>query len=439
MSQERLKPLRYVPVDDPKLEVVLFSGGRGSGVLSKELIARPEIRLTIAINGYDDGLSTGEVRRLLGDCLGPSDFRKNASRMARALGSCPAEIVDALDRRLPDPATGEDAETCLTGLGDDSARRLKQRLHHFEQERTAAAFDFNYADCSVGNLVFAGGFLLRGRDFNRAVDDYCALLGLAPGLVENVTDGTNAYLVAVDRNGKLLPGEAEIVDADEPSYVEDIFLLDRAPTREEVRSLDGEPEKLRAFLEARRCEVRPNPRLLERLAAADLVIYAPGTQHSSLFPSYLTPGLGPAVARNWKAIKVLVTNLRQDAEIPDASALDIVGKALYYLREKDRHALPSRASPSFSAPASEPIPAIAATPSAIQAMNMEKPLAPARKSRSARRRTSGRNRNRRRGPAHASRVVSLICAPGPVSLPPTIGRLASGMSCRNAQPARRHG
>ena len=37
---------------------------------------------------------------------------------------------------------------------------------------------------------------------------------------------------------------------------------------------------------------------------ADLIIYAPGTQHSSLFPSYLTPGLSDveALAREQEAI-----------------------------------------------------------------------------------------------------------------------------------------
>jgi len=55
------------------LSVVVFSGGRGSSVLSKELITHPGISLTLAINGYDDGMSTGEVRRFLGDALGPSN------------------------------------------------------------------------------------------------------------------------------------------------------------------------------------------------------------------------------------------------------------------------------------------------------------------------------------------------------------------------------
>lgn len=347
------------------LEVVLFSGGRGSGVLSRGLIARPQIRLTLAINGYDDGHSTGEVRRLLGDCLGPSDFRKNASRMARALGSCTAEAIELLDLRLPPGADGTTVaavSALLRGappeagggelterLGRLAARvpaptaaAVAQRLDRFEEERKSSDRAFRYGDCSLGNLVFAGGFLLAERRFNPALDAYCALLGLPAGLVDNVTDGTDAYLVAVDRDGRLLASEAEIVDDGRSSHIAEIHLVDRPPTEGERRALaGGGPQQVARFLAERQCTVRPNPRVLARLAAADLVVYAPGTQHSSLFPSYLTPGVGPALAANWKAFKVLITNLRQDAEIPDASALDIVARALYYLRGKDLHDLPS--------------------------------------------------------------------------------------------------
>ena len=84
------------------LSVVLFSGGRGSGALTRQLVARPGVSLTVAINGYDDGASTGEVRRFLGDSLGPSDFRKNASRLALELKSANPALVELLDARLPD-------------------------------------------------------------------------------------------------------------------------------------------------------------------------------------------------------------------------------------------------------------------------------------------------------------------------------------------------
>ena len=44
---------------DQTVKVVLFSGGRGSRVLSSELVRHPRVELTLAVNGYDDGLSTG--------------------------------------------------------------------------------------------------------------------------------------------------------------------------------------------------------------------------------------------------------------------------------------------------------------------------------------------------------------------------------------------
>jgi 2-phospho-L-lactate transferase/gluconeogenesis factor (CofD/UPF0052 family) len=59
------------------INITLFSGGSGN-VRFIELIKNiPEINLTIIVNGYDDGKSTGEIRKFLPGMLGPSDFRKN--------------------------------------------------------------------------------------------------------------------------------------------------------------------------------------------------------------------------------------------------------------------------------------------------------------------------------------------------------------------------
>src|SRR6185437_2026862 len=106
------------------LSVVVFSGGRGSSVLSKELITHPRIDLTLAINGYDDGMSTGEVRRFLGDALGPSDFRKNASHLARTLRTCGEPLIAELDRRLPAGCTREAAIVELERIGGEIGARL---------------------------------------------------------------------------------------------------------------------------------------------------------------------------------------------------------------------------------------------------------------------------------------------------------------------------
>lgn len=173
------------------IRVVLFSGGRGSGALAELLATDARVDLTVAINGYDDGASTGEVRRFLGDALGPSDFRKNASRLARLRGTAVPSLIEFLDARLTAEATADDLQNCIDRLSSDGERggladvdpavrrALVQRLRAFQESRTnAPAID--YRDASVGNFVFAGSFLGCDRDFNAAVDDYAALLGITP-------------------------------------------------------------------------------------------------------------------------------------------------------------------------------------------------------------------------------------------------------------------
>src|SRR5207244_10486988 len=99
--------------------------------------------------------------------------------------------------------------------------------------------------------------------------------------------------------------------------------------------------QIKAFFDSRPVTVALNPRFAATLAEADLIIYAPGTQHSSLFPSYLTPGMSDAIARNLRAIKLLLTNIQTDAEIAGSSAVDIIDRALYYLTDRGRRARPT--------------------------------------------------------------------------------------------------
>jgi 2-phospho-L-lactate transferase/gluconeogenesis factor (CofD/UPF0052 family) len=330
-------------------------------------VTDPNVALTIAINGYDDGASTGRVRRFLGDCLGPSDFRKNASHLAGELAAASPALVRLLDMRLPAGCQPGDARAALAQVGvpDDvpesgcAAAHVRalaeavpaaprtavvERLDAFERERTGSGREFDYSDCAIGNLVFAGSFLRADRAFNAAVDDYAALVGLPAGLVENVTDGTDAYLVALDDAGRLLATEEAIVDARRRNRVRDIFLIRDSLREDEAAAIAAAPAEARAAeLERRTREVRLNPRLGARLADADLIVYAPGTQHSSLFPSYLTPGLSEAIAANLTATKLLVTNIQVDAEIAGSTAVDIVERAVFYLKEKGRLRLPTPA------------------------------------------------------------------------------------------------
>lgn len=323
---------------------MLFSGGRGSGALARQLVARPGVSLTVAINGYDDGASTGEVRRFLGDSLGPSDFRKNASRLAGELQTAGGPLIELLDARLPAVISAADAVAEIRRTAADPAhdRRVNDWLTAFIEEHTRSGTPFAFGDCSLGNLVFAGAYLCAGRDFNRAVDDYTALLGLPAGLIENVTSGGDAWLVALNGSGQLVRSEEAIVDARNQNAIRGIFLIDEPLTEAEAETIEAlGPDAAAKALEGREPALALNPRLAARIAAADVIIYAPGTQHSSLFPSYMTPGLSDAIAANLRAIKLLVTNIQTDAEILGSTAVDLIDRALYYLRLRGRLTVPT--------------------------------------------------------------------------------------------------
>ena len=57
------------------INVVILNGGRGASTLIPAILGNREIELTSIVNPYDDGKSTGEIRRFF-NMLGPSDSRK---------------------------------------------------------------------------------------------------------------------------------------------------------------------------------------------------------------------------------------------------------------------------------------------------------------------------------------------------------------------------
>ena len=347
--------IRSITSKDQKVKVVLFSGGRGSSALAKQLIVQSNVQLTLLVNGYDDGLSTGEVRRFLGDSLGPSDFRKNSTRMALTLQSCSQGLIDILDLRFPveiDEKLVQAVLAILSGgttkhkhefvsqvaemhreLGKSAISLLAERMKAFSTELKDSGKEFDYSDCSLGNLVFAGSFLICKRDFNLAVKDYSVLLGLPENLILNVTCGENSFLVAINHDGEFLASEADIVDANKRNFIDEFYLIDKPLKEKEIANNKG--AKLAKFLEKRQSKLKLNPEAQVAITQADIIVYAPGTQHSSLFPSYITPKLGDSIASNMYAWKLLVTNITEDAEIPDSDAVSIINKAVFYLREKD--------------------------------------------------------------------------------------------------------
>ena len=100
------------------------------------------------------------MRRFLGDSLGPSDFRKNASRVARELHSCAEGLIEALDTRLPDPCSRDQAMDALEGVAVAGGPQIRKRIAAIREVLSEAT----YQRCYVHFLRNALDHLPRKAD-----------------------------------------------------------------------------------------------------------------------------------------------------------------------------------------------------------------------------------------------------------------------------------
>lgn len=338
------------------LRIVLFSGGRGTASIAEVLLQRSQVFLTVLVNTYDDGLSTGRLRRFIPGMLGPSDVRKNIARMMRSDERSGKALRFLLEYRIPESFAFEEGLKLLEHIREgltlqalpDVAAALDELT--VRQTRTLRAFcdaffgyctrragegdRFDFADCAIGNLLFSGCFLKNHGAFNVAVSELSALADIS-GRVLNVTDGENLVLVGLKEDGTLLSCEADIVARQSPSRLAEIFLLPHYLSGEEARWLVGRPAaEVAAALARRHRTPRINPEVREALTTADVIIYGPGTQHSSLLPSYLTDGVAEAISSNMSAEKVFISNILKDHEIVSETANSLTDKLVYYLNRQ---------------------------------------------------------------------------------------------------------
>jgi len=168
-----------LPLNGVPLRVVIFCGGRGSSTIIRELIRWPEVRLSLLVNAYDDGLSTGELREFIPNMLGPSDFRKNLSQLLDFCSSEQYTLQKILELRLPNDFSGASFELLTAALARDTSAGVMPQVERMFQELDAsrrtqiATFlerfadylrsqperGLRFSDCSFGNLIFAGCYL----------------------------------------------------------------------------------------------------------------------------------------------------------------------------------------------------------------------------------------------------------------------------------------
>lgn len=339
-----------------KVNVVLFSGGRGTSNISKTLLKYPHIELCVVVNAYDDGLSTGRLRDFIPGMLGPSDVRKNITHLMPENEECFKSLKTIIEYRFPEKISFAEAVDDLQALGNDnnppaikelaeahenlSLRHLKgireycNRFLDYAQDKKKKCHKFDFGDVSVGNILFSGCYLSEDMDFNKASEMFSRFCESRSRVV-NVTKGENLALVALKDDGTLLKREFDIVSTQNKNSILDIYLIKDYLSKSEIETVQKlSRDELSSFLRERAVFPEISRKAISVIKEADIIIYGPGTQYSSLFPSYLTKGLAEAIVENKSAEKVFISNIMKDHDIQSETVNSLVDRLLYYMSRK---------------------------------------------------------------------------------------------------------
>jgi 2-phospho-L-lactate transferase/gluconeogenesis factor (CofD/UPF0052 family) len=323
-------------MNDNVLRTVVFSGGRGTKSIQQSLSGVNNTKTTYVINGYDSGLSTGEVRRSVGGLLGPSDFRKAIVNIASASANADAvAAAKVLDFRLP--IEHEQALSIFNSLENEKflmrylseispeislsiALDVYEKLVTYKRylSETALLDAFSPSDLAIGNAFIAGAFI-EHSDFQIAIDSTLKLIGLGNNVaILNVTQGEDLWLTAVSESGLVCVEEGHFVTTPPPDPICDLLLISRdsyLSTRQDLGTWNRPKAEQLELLMNSNLKPMCNNAVISAIAEADLIIYGTGTLHSSLLPTYMTNGLTEAIANNQSAKKILMVNGVRDVDI----------------------------------------------------------------------------------------------------------------------------
>lgn len=330
-----------------KVKITLFSGGSGNIRFIKLINNLPDVELSILVNGYDDGKSTGEIRKYIPGILGPSDFRKNISHLINKNNFNGKIFYNIFNYRFLKSITKKDFKSFLKldtknkivkdlkvyNLSYKKFLRIKNYLNIFYKYYCKHSL-LNLADISLGNILIASSFLKNQKNFNKSLYEIQNFLEIK-NKVLNITKGENLFLNAVLEDGTLVTDEERLVQIPHQSKVVDIFLLKKKLSNKEIKIIDSQKNKNKKNI-LNKSSTRPkiNTEVASVIKSSDIIIYGPGTQFSSLFPSYLTIGLRKLIEKS-KAKKFLVTNIYLDNDIIAETVESIIENFYYFFNKAD--------------------------------------------------------------------------------------------------------
>jgi 2-phospho-L-lactate transferase/gluconeogenesis factor (CofD/UPF0052 family) len=324
-----------------KINITIFTGGSGNKELINIIKDISWIKLDLITNCYDDGKSTGRLRELIPGMLGPSDIRKNISNL---LNENEIELKKILNLRIEKISFKEayfqfNKKKGLVFNILNNLPKSKSDIIYFYLEKSLKKLSYLNSiekEISIGNMIFSGIYLIE-KDFNKSVYIFSEIFNKKE-CVHNITDGKNLFLNALRDNAEIIINEGDLVSKI-GNKIKNLFLLKKKINDKEIKLLKKKTFKYKNdFFEKRNIYPNINNKINNIIKKSDIIIYGPGTQFSSLFPSYLTKNLFKKI-QDSPAKKIFIGNIFYDFDIANEDIESITNNFFYYISSKNKNAI----------------------------------------------------------------------------------------------------
>jgi uncharacterized cofD-like protein len=261
-------------------------------------LVRLGLEVTRIAPAWDSGGSSKVIREALG-VLSIGDIRNALMALAHGEGSA-GHVVRIFNTRLSDSEERAGLERELKFYLDGQHPALKAMepglrdsiIGYLERFASEAGAGFDLRRGSLGNFVLAGAYLAHGHDINQAISVFRRLCAIQGNVWPTSTDN-DLHLHARLRNDEPIEQQHRITALD--------------PARARIGI--GEVKLVRT----RGGHATPNPAVLQAIAAADAIVFGPGSFYTSVLPHVLIGGIARAIAAR-DVTKVFVGNMLECPE-----------------------------------------------------------------------------------------------------------------------------
>jgi uncharacterized cofD-like protein len=272
------------------MNITIFSGGSGSEQLQEGLwsLFGEHVHISIIVNGYDDGKSTGIVRKVCNQMiLGPSDLRKN-QLIRHRLRHGKTSLYNFLQERV----TSLDPKPYIINQISVYANSWKPSTIDILLAMVEYWFSLGYAglyeDFNIGNIIYASLFINQG--IKKSIQTLNDMLDIPDEVLFHSNEALQLH--AYTESGILLDTEESIVNHCSTDRIKEVFLT----------------------CQNKRCIPELESYVVERILNSDIILFSCGTQWSSLIPTYLAKDFY-SIIQHTTCPKYLVLNLKNDKDM----------------------------------------------------------------------------------------------------------------------------